>query len=485
MSRWKFITTAIILFLSIVLVSELGGGVYADAWLDGTPQMYEQARFLSQVLGHEDGVSLAPAIADISPAVYELGDKRDFYATNMISGKQYSLEASARAISDSAYIFVEAGRPVASSKIKSLLTSFDGIYSSLTKQFGSPPDSIDRDPRIYVLLMDILDTPQADGAQVIGYFGPINQYRNADISRWTSMRSNEVEMIYIHYASLNSSVERAESIVAHEFAHMIQWARDPYDDTWVNEGLAVYAESVLGYEVDDRISAFEKNAGVSLLDWSNTVEDYGAAYLFFAYISERFGGVSAITSIMNNRSRGIRGIERALEAVGESVSFHSLFLDWVTANYLDDPELNNGVYGYVTLDIHLRPSNVEAFYPIAQKTFRVNPWAARYTEFRKDQNDALSLTVYEDDETDIVAQLIDFGDETNISPVKSGEVKSGTKLIPPEGREAVLVVTSQPDLLIPGRTYSYGYSAEIQPTVAPVEPTSDRKITTWGALKRK
>ena len=483
---WKFAVIAVILFWSVTFAPESGGRVYADAWLDGTPELYEQARFLNQVLGHDDGVRLAPALADVSSPSYEVGDKRRFYAIDMRSSDQYTLEASARAVSSKAYIFVENGRPAASNKVRSLLTSFDKIYDTITQQFGPPPDSIDRDPRIYILIMDILDRPQADGVRTLGYFSAIDQYRNAALARWTDRRSNEAEVLYIDYTSLNSDLKRAESVIAHEFTHMVQWARDPDETTWVNEGMAVYVEAMLGYGVDDRISAFEENTDVSLLDWSGTIEDYGAAYLFFAYVSERFGGIPAITSIMENRSNGARGIERALAAVGKFVSFHDIFSDWVIANYLDAPELGDGIYGYTTLDVHLRPSEIENFYPIASKASRVKPWSARYTEFKKEQDDILSLTVYKNDGTDIVAQLIESGNETVVSSIKSGKVPSGTTTVPAEGRKAVLVVTSQPDLLIPGRTYSdYNYSAEIQVTITPVEPTANRKVTTWGALKRE
>ena len=93
---------------------------------------------------------------------------------------------------------------------------------------------------------------------------------------------------------------------------------------------------------------------------------------------------------MNNRSSSARGIERALSGLGKSVSFQNIFSDWVVANYLDDPQLDGGIYGYKTLDVNLKPSEVVNRYPIARKTSKVKPWTARYTEFRKDLDDILS-----------------------------------------------------------------------------------------------
>jgi len=150
---------------------------------------------------------------------------------------------------------------------------------------------------------------------------------------------------------LDFAVDGAESVVAHELAHLVQWARDPEESVWINEGIAVYVEAMLGYEVDSRISAFEKLPGTSLLHWTSSLEDYGAAYLFFAYISDRFGGAPAIAAIVKNRDQGTRGIERALATQGKTISFNRLFSDWAIANYVDDTSVGNGEYGYVTLDI--------------------------------------------------------------------------------------------------------------------------------------
>ena len=484
MNRWNYIITALI--WSVLLVSGIGNAVYADAWIDGTPYLYEEAQFLTKVLGHDDAPMRAPSPVGVSKtAAHKVGDKQRFYAIDMRNRSQYSLEASCRGVSDKTYIFVESGQPAASSKIKSLLDSFDGIYDSVTRHFGPPPDSIDSDPRIYLLIMDIVDGALPNGTRMLGYFNPIDQYRNTRLSRWTDQRSNEVEMLYIDHISLNSGTDWVESVAAHEFTHLVQWARDPDESVWVNEGIAVYVEAMLGYDVDSRVAAFEKKPDTSLLNWAGLLEDYGATYLFFAYVSERFGGTSAIAAIVKNRDRSTKGIEKALAALGKSVSFDGLFSDWVIANYLDNPDLNDGIYGYSTLDIHLKSSTVEAQYPIAHKTSRVKPWAARYTEFRKGQNDALTLTVYDNSGNDVVAQLIEIGNEVDVSPIKSSKAQSGTALIPREKDKSVLVVTSQPnppDLKMIHS--SYIYSAETQAAIAPVVSTPNRKVTTWGSIKR-
>jgi len=484
MAKQKPAIILIIIIFSFLLSANTGNPAYAASWVDGTSRFNEEAQLLAQLLGNEDGFMLAPSIVNASkdPA-YKVGDKRNFYATNMGNKTQYSLKATLRAVSDRAYIFVEEGRPATTGNINSLLSAFDGIYDSVTELFGSPPDRIDSDPRIYILIMDITSGVQADGAQTVGYFSPIDEYRDAQLPPWINLRSNEVEILYIDYISLSFDKGGAESVVAHEFTHLVQWARDPSESVWINEGIAVYIESILGYEVNSRIADFEKNPETPLLEWSSSLADYAASYLFFKYLSERFGEL-AISTIVRNVSHGTTGIERALAMQGDFISFHEIFSDWVIANYLDDPDLENGIYGYSSLDIHLNPSVVEVQYPIDNKTSKVKPWTARYIEFKKEQDDALSLSIYNNGD-DIVDQIIEIGNETNISPLRPLGAQSGSALVSEESDKTILVITSQPDppeLISPDSAYTY--SAEIHETVTPVEPASSRKITTWGSLKR-
>ena len=133
MSGWKNI---IIIIGIAFLISGIGNGVYADAWIDGTPYIYEEMRYLIQVLGHNEDVMLAPSAVGIPEPEYKVGDVKSFYAIDMRSLNQYSLKATCRAVTDMAYVFVENGRSAAASKITSLLAAFDGIYDGITEQFG-------------------------------------------------------------------------------------------------------------------------------------------------------------------------------------------------------------------------------------------------------------------------------------------------------------------------------------------------------------
>ena len=150
MIKLKF--TVIVMVFSILALAGLCQPVLADTWIDGTPYFYEQTIRLAGSLGYGSRSMMAPP-ATSKPA-YVVGDQKTFYANDMRKESQYLLKATLRAVSDKAYIFVENGRSVATSKINSLLSSFNKTYDILVGKYGPPPDSIDGDPRIYILILE-------------------------------------------------------------------------------------------------------------------------------------------------------------------------------------------------------------------------------------------------------------------------------------------------------------------------------------------
>lgn len=474
-------TIITLLLLMILFAPNAISQSYSSSWIDGTPYLHEEAQYLLNAIGNNKASLAPPIFAEIQEPAYKIGDLKKFYAINMKNNSQYLLDASLYAVSDQAYIFVEKGKLISSDKIKSLLDSFDEIYSKITNQFGDPPNKVDNDSRIYILVMDIAGGALPNGVRILGYFNPIDQFQNTDLLKWTRKRSNEIDMLYIDSVSFASNAVNIKSVIAHELTHLIQWGKDPEESIWVDEGLAVYAESFMGYNVKDRISAFEQNPDVSLLDWNDTIEDYGAAYLFFAYISERFGGVNTITDIMANELQDTAGIENALAQLGKSISFNDIFSDWVIANYLDDPNVADGKYGYANLDVKLEPSGIETEYPIIQKTGKILAWSAQYIEFINESNKKLKLTSSNQDQEEInirvIVKAID-GKVDVLSFVNDTTIPSGDT-------DIIMVVTSQPDPPDANiKNSTYIYSAETEVGSISVNP-SGNKIITWGSIKQR
>ena len=481
MTKMKNIKYTLTLFVFLIMILGIGSYSYAQGWIDGTPLFHDDAMSILKAVGRNPRPTLAPP-ADVNPA-FKIGDLKKFYALNVTTNKQYTLDSSCLEVSDKAYIFVEKGTDIAQDKLNSLAESFAKIYDVETKQFGSPPNAVSNDPRVSLLILDIIDGARPNGTMLVGYFSPIDQYKNADIPQWARQKSNEANMLYIDSASLSARNIDINSVVAHEFSHLLQWARDPEESTWINEGLAVYTENMFGYNVKDRIKVFANNPTVSLRIWDSKVENYGAAYLFLTYISERFGGLATITDIFKSESQDIEGIEKVLSAHGVKDTFRDVFSDWVVANYLDDTDLADGRYGYSTLDINLKSSVTENQYPIVQKSLSELAWSAKYVEFKPEEN-TLTLTVSElDNSIDINAGLIKYNNDgqISVSSVKSTDSQSGSVSVSKNNSRAVLVVSSQPDPPNRNRNSSFIYSAEANSFA--VTP-SGRDITTWGKIKR-
>jgi len=237
------IWVALCLFVYILAPSSSQGAV---PWIDGTHDL--MARF-NQLIHESERAAPEHAHGLQHPQV---GDQRKFYAMDFsLSGSPYFANATCRAVGEFCYIFVEDSQwnrgIVTNTDVVKLRRAFDestpgdpfsGIYELETKNLGPPPDEIDLDPKIYILVLDIPDDYNRLGTYVAGYFEPLNQKRGVfrDPNTGIKLYSNEVEMIYIDSHPLDAGSVMAREILAHELQHLIHWRHDPDEDIWINEG---------------------------------------------------------------------------------------------------------------------------------------------------------------------------------------------------------------------------------------------------------
>ena len=389
----------IILLISFCMCFQQALVLYADsdrAWIDGTCDLIERA---NRVVTVSDEKLLAPALQ--SPQV---GDQKKFYAVDFSrSGRAYFTNATCRAVGEFCYIFVEDTqwqKTMTNTGAAKLRRAFDestpantsqGIYKLETENLASAPDEIDQDPKIYILILDIPDNENVDGYFVAGYFEPLNQKRGIlrDPNTGMQFQSNEVEMIYIDANPLNTEDIIAREILAHEFQHLIHWRHDPNEDIWVNEGCSEYAALYLcGYQSghsSPHIEAFEKEPQTSLVYWkggtASSLANYGASYLWMMYLNEHYGGVSTISSLINQPAHGINGVNAVLVSKGYSQNFNEIFSDWKVANYLDSDSFESGRYGYANLDVKPVYSIRHSAFPVSNNLHSIQSWAANYIEF--------------------------------------------------------------------------------------------------------
>ena len=211
------------------------------------------------------------------------------------------------------------------------------IYPVLTTNFGSEPKpGIDKDERITVLIHPM----RSDAG---GYFNSGDVY-----SRFQNPESNEREMVYLNSQHIDKA--QAKGFLAHEFTHLItvnqkDLLRKVSEEIWLNEARAEYSPTLLGYDdiykgsnLENRVRAFLENPAVSLTEWLNKKEDYGAVNLFIQYLVDYYGKKILIDSLQSPKT-GIESINYALEKNGFQKNFSQIFTDWLIALLVNDCEL--------------------------------------------------------------------------------------------------------------------------------------------------
>ncbi|MEE2812620.1 MAG: PKD domain-containing protein, partial [Candidatus Thermoplasmatota archaeon] len=172
------------------------------------------------------------------------------------------------------------------------------IYPTGTTYFGTPPDQ-DNNCQIEIMIYGI-DGPWNTG----GYFMP-------------SIASTR-EIMYVDIDDLGWS----ETILAHEFQHLLHNARDPFEYLWIDEGNADMAV-FLAFGASDTIvghaNGWATNASCSVRWWNQRTDcDYGAGFLFMLFLADNLGGGAAIQQLVADTRTGGNGIIHLAQTRGWS-----------------------------------------------------------------------------------------------------------------------------------------------------------------------
>lgn len=315
-------------------------------------------------------------IARSEPYNYAVGDTEEFFLLDLAGEPSIrTITATAREITDHAYLFLEDGIDIPDSTFQQIGSDFETIvYPTVREAFGSEwTPGIDSDERITLLHANL------SGAG--GFFSGADEY-----PRTVVPKSNEREMLYLDAGYLYASGTFYNALVAHEFQHLIHSHADTTEGSWVNEGLSQVAAELVGGG-SDWLQLFLASPDTGLVDWpeiESSAIHYAASELFFSYLLDRYGGRENAKAMLAEQEDSISGVRSYLEAFG--VEFEDMFADWVVANYLDEA---SGKYAH--LDVETSIDTLDIVLTGDSGDGEVNQFAADYLDVRNDTGGTLTF----------------------------------------------------------------------------------------------
>ena len=277
----------------------------------------------------------------------KVGDKQKFWITNSNTDEHFQIEASLLYITPHTYFWAEDGAKVNMNDLKSLMDTFETkIYPTDREFFGSEwTPGVDGDPHIYVVYASNI------GTTVAGYFNSSDSY-NPLVRKYSNGHES-----YVLGTSQDLGDEYTYSTLAHEFVHMIQFASDRNDVSWISEGFAELGAFLNGYDVGGADWLYAQNPDLQLNDWADSnspdfAPHYGASFLYLLYYLDRFGQ-DATKALTANPENDLPSVDNTLAnlnitdpATGKVITADDVFMDWALAMFINDKSVGDGRYTF-------------------------------------------------------------------------------------------------------------------------------------------
>jgi len=236
--------------------------------------------------------------------------------------------------------------------------ALDGSNPALEEEYGFPESYLFRtndSGKVMIMISNIRDenyyTPYP--YYIAGFFSPTfkayydRNIISIDCYDWANRTTENVSRPYVY-----------ESTVAHEYEHLLHDATDGDEESWINEGCAMYSEFLCGYGIDaGYINAYLYTPDNSLVVWddqaNNDLADYGAAAMFMMYLNDHFGGSDTISALFQNQDNGADSVAETLADVGyDDWSFDEVFHAWTLANLIRSDKPGDGLYNYESINLN-------------------------------------------------------------------------------------------------------------------------------------
>jgi hypothetical protein len=346
--------------------------------------------------------------AAVTPPV---GTVREWLALNAVTDTYYRKDYTLRAVGEKIEVWVAndtafpagdcrnnlaSSTEVTDEQVKSLVTEFDtNIFPKEIASFSTPPD---RDGSNALLPADPATGKGGD------YTGDgdktVTLVDNVIDDNFYDFRNFPTYTAGFHWALFNEAFDRNvmtidafdwkhrtganppnepttdpctnrpasahtyESTFAHEWQHLLQYYTDPAEQTWVNEGLSMFAEELVGYANttatinepgnDSYLACYQgfgpvateyhsaRNCGGSqgsLNVWgegdpNEIISDYGHVFQFMLFLHDRYGTDFMSGLHRDGTAQGIDGLAKALKAEGVN-DVYKVIHDFQSATLLD------------------------------------------------------------------------------------------------------------------------------------------------------
>ena len=307
-----------------------------------------------------------------TPPAEDVGTSKPFWTYDFASKKNLRITATLKIVTDHSKWWVQDDITVDVNALRTNANFFEtNIYPTDRGAYGSEwSPGIDADPRINVMIARI-------PGSAAGYFSSTDE-----LPLWVNEFSAEREMIYLNSLSSRSTWN---SIIAHEYCHMIQFGRDKRSSVWFNEGHAQLCEELNGFGLP-HASTFLLLPDTQLNDWPDIDQSqayYGQAQLFLEFLRQQAGGDALINAFIDHGIDTPADMDAVLKARGQK-PLDQLYADFVAANVFigmtsADPATSYPK-GLTGIRNPARPADADRVASGSKISSTVHNYAARYIE---------------------------------------------------------------------------------------------------------
>ena len=291
------------------------------------------------------GWSHSDYLIDLSPR--QIGETRLFRIEDELTDTFVSVNGELRHIGQHSYIYVvehpRQSKTANLGELRTFANAFDEyIYPETFALWApDPKPSHEGDERIVILFT--VGYKNNTGA-LAGLF-----HDRSNMPEELHPYSNRTGFIEITWHN-GISPDVLHHVVAHELQHLTQHHFDADEHSWVHEGFSVFNSAYLGYLEYQRYFAvaYLDLPNAQLNEFTDANCDYGSGFLIATYILEQLG-LTALQDFVRRPENGLAALDVVLAERGGELDTESFFADFVLANYLRDPQLSGGRFGYQML----------------------------------------------------------------------------------------------------------------------------------------